>query len=567
MSWFFRPFRTLQWRLTLTYVLVTVLTVLTLEGMLLAALDLIVVNAPQHSHSLVDQIRPIAAESSAYLTKGSPNTAALNLLVQQMRDSRYVLSDEAGIIARTANTMLVMVLDVHGNVIASAPDSSTAEKTLQLPGTGDSTPSTGVNSPSAGTSAPQLQAVRDLPQSRSIIQAALAGAVKDASLQKLLPDGRTVVFASPIQDFSHQVLGALFVEAVELPVARVSFLNSTWFILLPSAILLTVGAIFVGTIFGWLTARWLTRRLRVLTGAANAWSRGDFGAMARDSSNDELGQLARHLNGMAAEIEALLQERQDLAVIEERNRLARDLHDSVKQQVFATAMQLAAAHNLLERDPSDAAAAQTHVAEAQSLTSQAQQELTALIQELRPVALEDKGLASALEGYSRDWSRQTGIASTLRVQGEQETSLEIEQALFRVAQEALANIARHSHASKADVHLLWDREGLGMTIQDNGHGFDMDRADGKGTGLWSMRQRIAAVAGTLRISSSTGGTRLEVHVPIIGAEHDIRSIYSMASLHQSFPGLLPAGRDSMDQEADAARLVNEDGESQVRSQV
>lgn len=559
MSWFFRPFRTLQWRLTLTYVLVTVLTVLTLEGMLLAALDMVVVNAPQHPHSLVDQIRPIAAESAAYLTKGSPNTAALNLLVQQIRDNRYVLADEAGITARTANTMLVMVLDVHGNIIASASDSGTTEKALQVPGTGD--PSSG------GTSwTQQMQEVRDLPQSRSIIQAALAGAVKDASLQKLLPDGRTVVVASPIQDFSHHVLGALFVEAVELPVPRVSFLNSTWFVLLPSAFLLTLGAIFVGTIFGWLTARWLTRRLRDLTGAANAWSRGDFGAVAGDSSNDELGQLARHLNSMAAEIEALLQERQDLAVIEERNRLARDLHDSVKQQVFATAMQLAAARNLLERDPSDPTAAHTHVAEAQSLTSQAQQELTALIQELRPVALEDKGLASALEGYSSDWSRQTGIAATLRVQGEQETSLEIEQALFRVAQEALANIARHSHATKVDMHLLWDREGLAMTIQDNGHGFDVERADGKGTGLWSMRQRIAAVAGTLQISSSPYGTRLEVRVPIIEADHDIRSIYSIASHRQTLPGLHSTGRDSVDQQAVEARLVDGDAGSKLGSQ-
>jgi two-component system, NarL family, sensor histidine kinase LiaS len=557
MSWFLRPFRTLQWRLTLTYVLVTVLTVLTLEGMLLAALDTVIVNAPQHRHSLVDQIRPIAAESAAYLTKGSPNTAALNLLVQQIRDNRYVVADEAGITARTANTMLVMVLDVHGNVIAFASGSGTTEKALQVPGTGD--PSSG------GTSTQQMQEVRDLPQSRSIIQAALGGAVKDASLQKLLPDGRTVVVASPIQDFSHHVLGALFIEAVELPVPRVSFVNSTWFVLLPSAFLLTLGAIFVGTIFGWLTARWLTSRLRVLTGAANAWSRGDFGALARDSSNDELGQLARHLNSMAAEIEALLQERQDLAVIEERNRLARDLHDSVKQQVFATAMQLAAARNLLEQDPSDPSAAHTHVAEAQSLTSQAQQELTALIQELRPVALEDKGLASALEGYSSDWSRQTGIAATLRVQGEQETSLEIEQALFRVAQEALANIARHSHATKVDLHLLWGREGIAMTIQDNGHGFDVERADGKGTGLWSMRQRIAAVNGTLRISSSTAGTQLEVHVPIIGAEHDIRSVYSMASHRESFPSLLPAGRDSADREAGEARLVNGDAESKLGS--
>jgi NarL family two-component system sensor histidine kinase LiaS len=211
-------------------------------------------------------------------------------------------------------------------------------------------------------------------------------------------------------------------------------------------------------------------------------------------------------------------------------------------------MQLAAASNLLERDPGDAAAAQTHVAEAQSLTSQAQQELTALIQELRPMALEDKGLAGALEGYLTNWSRQTGIAASIRIQGEQETSLEIEQALFRVAQEALANIARHSHATTVDLHLLWGRAGLTMTIQDNGHGFDVERAARKGTGLWSMRQRISAVAGTLRISSSTEGTQLEVRVSHL----------------QTYPGLLPAGRDTSP--AGEAPLVNEDAASKLRSQ-
>jgi signal transduction histidine kinase len=145
--------------------------------------------------------------------------------------------------------------------------------------------------------------------------------------------------------------------------------------------------------------------------------------------------------------------------------------------------------------------------------------------------------------------------------------LEIEQALFRVAQEALANIARHSHATKVDLHLLWDREGLAMSIQDNGHGFDVARANGKGTGLWSMRQRIAAVAGKLQISSSTAGTRLEVRVPIIGAERDIRSIYSMASRRETLPGLHPAGRDAVDQEAGEARLVNGNAPSKLRAEV
>jgi NarL family two-component system sensor histidine kinase LiaS len=500
MSWLLRPFRTLQWRLTLTYVLVTVLTVLTLEGILLAALDMLVVDAPQHQHSLVDQIRPNATESATYLAKSPPDISALDVELREIHDSRYILADEAGIISRTANTLVVMVLDNHGNVIASA----------LADGAG---PQVGDTSASAAAA---VQSVRDLPQVHDVFAAALAGADRQSVLEKTLTAGTIAVIAVPIETNAHKVLGVLLTEVALTPPPRARFLNSSWFILLPSAFLLTLGAIFVGTIFGWLTARWLTRRLRVLTGAAHAWSQGDFTAVASDRSNDELGQLAQHLNSMAAEIEALLHERQDLAVVEERNRLARDLHDAVKQQVFATAMQLAAARSLLERSPGDVEAAATHVVEAEALTRQAQQELTALIRELRPVALADRGLVGALEAYLTDWARQTGIAASVRPQGEQTTPIEVEQALFRVAQEALANVARHSHAARVDVRVVWERDRLiSLTIHDDGHGFDVDRADGKGTGLWSMRQRIAAVGGTLGIvSSSAAGTRIEVQVPL-----------------------------------------------------
>ena len=503
MSWLLHPFRTLQWRLTLTYVLVTVLTVLTLEGMLLAALDLIVVDAPQHAHSLVDQIRPHATELATYLAKSPPDIGALNNDLQEIRNSRYILSDEAGIIDRTANTIVIMVLDTHGSIIASA----------QVDG---------------------VESVRALPQARAVFGAALSGASQDSALQKTLADGSMAVIAVPIETNAHTVLGVLLTETALTPAPRVKFLSSSWFILLPSAFMLTLGAIFVGTIFGWLTARWLTRRLRVLTGAANAWSQGDFSALARDYSNDELGQLAQHLNSMAAEIETLLHERQDLAVVEERNRLARDLHDSVKQQVFATAMQLAAARSLLERNPSDTGAAAGHVVEAEALTRQAQQELTALIRELRPVALADKGLAGALEAFMTDWARQTGIAGAVRIQGEQATPLDVEQALFRVAQEALANVARHSHALRVEVHVAWEHDRLvSLTIQDDGQGFDVDRAEGQGTGLWSMRQRIAAAGGTLRIASSgSAGTRVDVQVPL-GPELERRRPFVIGALPSS----------------------------------
>ncbi|SRR5258706_9718153 len=101
---------------------------------------------------------------------------------------------------------------------------------------------------------------------------------------------------------------------------------------------------------GYLTARGLTRRLKGLSVAADRWSRGDFSAITHDTSEDELGQTTRQLNTMAEQLQNLFLARQKIATLEERNRLARDLHDSVKQQIFAASMQIGAMRVLLRRD-------------------------------------------------------------------------------------------------------------------------------------------------------------------------------------------------------------------------
>src|SRR5215216_178416 len=114
-------------------------------------------------------------------------------------------------------------------------------------------------------------------------------------------------------------------------------------------------------------------------------------------------ELARDQNQqLLEELRAAQRQVQDLAVTEERNRLARELHDSVKQQVFATIMQLGAARVLLDRDPN---AARVHLIEAEQLAQQSGAELSLLIHELRPVALGDKGLVAAIQAYAADWSR------------------------------------------------------------------------------------------------------------------------------------------------------------------
>jgi NarL family two-component system sensor histidine kinase LiaS len=259
-------------------------------------------------------------------------------------------------------------------------------------------------------------------------------------------------------------------------------------------------------VFGHLASRGLVRRLEDLDRVAEVWGQGDLTATVRDDSPDEIGQLARRMNLMAQQIQDLFQVRQELATSEERNRLARDLHDSVKQQVFATTMTLGTAKTLRERDPE---AAWEMVAEAEDLSWEAQQELTGLIHELRPVDLEGKGLAAALQEYGSRWSRQTGIEVGVTLRGEGIAPPAVEQALFRVAQEALANISRHAEAERVQIALACSEGSLVLEIADDGRGFDPALVHDKGLGLRSMRERMEALDGELTVESTPGtGTRL-----------------------------------------------------------
>jgi two-component system, NarL family, sensor histidine kinase LiaS len=140
-----------------------------------------------------------------------------------------------------------------------------------------------------------------------------------------------------------------------------------------------------------------------------------------------------------------------------------------------------------------------------------------LIRALRPAALADKGLVAVLQEYTTDWSRRMGIGVDVRVQGERTTPLEIEEALFRVIQEALANVARHSDAEKVEVQLAWTGGQIFLAIQDDGKGFGTTHVEGKGLGLANMRERVEGLDGTLMISSSPGGTRVEACIPLAQA--------------------------------------------------
>lgn len=275
-------------------------------------------------------------------------------------------------------------------------------------------------------------------------------------------------------------------------------------------------ATVIGLIGSYWVTRRLSRRISRLGSLSMEWAQGNFTAVSHDRADDEIGQLSQRLNSMATQLQTLLEARLQLTAVEERNRLARDLHDSVKQQLFATDMQLYAAENLIETDSQKA---ETHLQEARHLTHTMQGELSTLIAELRPAQLEGKGLFEAVRETAVAFQKRNAIPIDLRLSGERELPLEVEQAIFRVVQEGLSNIVRHSGASRVVVHLAAERDKIDLSIEDDGVGIQPAQGQ-EGVGLSSMQERIEAVGGSFSIeSASDQGTHIIVTTPIQQASH------------------------------------------------
>ncbi len=207
----------------------------------------------------------------------------------------------------------------------------------------------------------------------------------------------------------------------------------------------------------------------------------------------------------------LFEQTKDLAVMEERNRLARDLHDSAKQKAFAALAQLGTARGLLNGNGKSVS---LHLNEAENLVSDVIQELTFLVQEIYPIALQEKGLAPALRDYIYEWENRNDTAVQLINRNDRRLPLETEQALYRVTQEALANVARHSRARRVDISLVYNSDSVQLSLSDDGCGFDASTKS-YGMGLRSIRERVSSIHGTLQIQSAPGhGTRILIQAPI-----------------------------------------------------
>ncbi|NJD60341.1 MAG: hypothetical protein C3F13_10845 [Anaerolineales bacterium] len=344
-------------------------------------------------------------------------------------------------------------------------------------------------------------------------KAALAGETNPEKLVTVYEPNHRFVLAVPIINYAgtkeNHVEGVwvLFVDAFPTQeIVPSQILNIAG----KSLLVFLFGIGLMGTLFGAFFARGLSERFKRLSTTIDGWSEGDFSSFIVDTSEDEITQLALRLNNMAKQLQELMRRRQEMAVSEERNRLARDLHDSAKQQALAASFQLGTALTLFESDPQDA---KKHLEEADALVDAVRKELTNLVHELRPQALDKQDFQEILREYTFDWSQRSNIEAIINIEGSDNISLENREALFRITQEALANIVRHSSASRAELLLKMESNMVTMIIQDNGKGFDVN-APHSGLGLSSMRERSEVLGGSFSVKSGLDqGTEIVVTLP------------------------------------------------------
>jgi PAS domain S-box-containing protein len=220
------------------------------------------------------------------------------------------------------------------------------------------------------------------------------------------------------------------------------------------------------------------------------------------------------LAAIALENARLYEQAQDRAALDERQRLARELHDSVSQALYGIALGARTARALLDRDASQAREPLDYVL---SLSDTAMEEMRALVLELRPESLEREGLTSALRKLAEATQRRQGLLVQAHIYSEPPISLESKQALYRIAQEALHNAVKHASATTLDLTLETAADNVTLTVADDGVGFDPDGSFPGHLGLRSMRERMTRLGGDLTITSAPSqGTTVRATLPTAG---------------------------------------------------
>ncbi len=290
------------------------------------------------------------------------------------------------------------------------------------------------------------------------------------------------------------------------------------------------GVVFLGVLlilaFSLFSYLKIARPLQKLVVSASEIAKGNFDQKAVVTSKDEIGQLSNAFNVMLKQLKEYQERLQGMATLEERERLAQELHDSIAQDLALLHFQLIQAETSL----SSMNSTQTKEAlrEMRQVADQAYEDVRQAIFGLRTMVSKGLGLIPTLTEYLHEFSEMRKIPVDLMVRDPEATtfSLQAQIQLIRIIHEALANVFKHAQATKATVKFERDGDFATITIEDDGKGFVAERAMGKGFhfGLQTMRERADGVAGKLSIDSAPGkGTRVIVRLPIGAPPYETHS--------------------------------------------
>ncbi len=288
---------------------------------------------------------------------------------------------------------------------------------------------------------------------------------------------------------------------------------------------LCIGIVLFSVIIGYMAGQRIQRRIDHLDLNMLQVAKGNLSVRMPDSDDQSFARVYHEFNSMMDTVENKMQLLQRLgeqeviekeqaaesAVLEERRRMARDLHDTVSQQLFAIHMSASSLPKVLERNVEQG---QTVMDQLITMSQMAQKQMRALIAQLRPVELEGRTLFEALEKWFPDYCRQNGLKGMKELELQGELSEAIEHQLFLIIQEAMANIVKHALARIVSLSLRETPRQVVMSISDDGQGFENVQHKQGSYGLTTMRERAEKLGGQVEIISRRGaGTTIRVHIP------------------------------------------------------
>lgn len=296
--------------------------------------------------------------------------------------------------------------------------------------------------------------------------------------------------------------------------------------------LFSITACLVSVFIGFQSSRFMREKMYALSMMVRALKQGSYEASVHMPTNDEFGDMGGELNELAQKLQNQVKSLQRMAdeksefaktahkaaAIEERQRLARDLHDAVSQQLFALTMMAQATQRMFEQDPSRA---KTQLDEITSMALQAQTEMRALLLHLRPVHLSGESLHEGIKTLIDELQEKCQLNFSVELDETVGLSDGAEEHLFRIVQEALSNILRHAEAEDVQLSLKRKNDQVFLHIRDNGKGFHVDQSKKTSYGLKTMHERTDELGGTFAIHSKPGeGTYIDIRIPNQEADED-----------------------------------------------